>query len=93
MRHNAPIEWELNLEIVNINSGHGWTNPVNSRNEESKLLYLICIKQILEETFDIELYQVVNKEDYFSIEKWSEAYTKYNLSQDSLRSDITVKIR
>jgi hypothetical protein len=93
MRYNEHIDWQLNLEIVNVNIGKGWLKPTNNDNEDSRLLYLICVKQVLEETFDIDLYQITNKEDYINIDKWSDAYNKYNLSQDSLRSDITEIIR
>jgi len=82
------MDWEIDLEIVNINKGNGWIKPATMPSEEKNLLYLICIKQVLEETFDIKLYQLSNIEDYNNIDKWNEIYKKHNLSRDSLRSDI-----
>ncbi|MFA6073165.1 MAG: hypothetical protein WC758_03565 [Candidatus Woesearchaeota archaeon] len=81
-------EWDLNLEIVNVNSGKGWQNSAKLELEEEKILYFACVKKILEETFDIKLYKIETKDDYLSDEKWSESYEKYDLSRDSLRSDI-----
>lgn len=87
------IDWEIDLEIVNINKGNGWIKPTTIPLEEKDLLCLICIKQVLEETFDIKLYQLSNIEDYTNIDRWNEIYKRYNLSRDSLRSDIRGIIR
>jgi len=81
-------EWELDLEIVNINKGFGWTKPSTLKIEEIRPIYLICIKQVLEETFDIKLYELLTEEDYLDEGKWTEAYDRNNLSRDSLNSDI-----
>jgi hypothetical protein len=83
-----PLEWELDLEIVNINKGFGWTKPSTLKIEEIRPIYLICIKQVLEETFDIKLYELLTEEDYLDEGKWTEAYDRNNLSRDSLNSDI-----
>jgi hypothetical protein len=91
--HNLPFEWELDLEIVNVRLGAGWLNPSSLNGEERTLLYIICVKQVLEETFDIELYQFETKEDYLDIMKWSEVYDHHHLSRDSFNSDIRKKLR
>jgi hypothetical protein len=81
------------MKIVNVNARSEWVNPSKLRMEDEKLLYLICVKQILEEIFDIQLYQFETKEDYLDLMKWMEVYDKNNLSRDSLRSDIKEKLR
>ncbi|HJX06305.1 MAG TPA: hypothetical protein VJ461_06360 [Candidatus Nanoarchaeia archaeon] len=87
------IDWEIDLEIVNVNKGNGWVKPTTLSFEERNLLYFICLKQVLEETFDIKLYQLSNIEDYTNIDTWNEIYSKHGLSRDSLRSDIKEKIK
>ena len=82
------IEWELDLEIVNINKGSGWIKPSTLKIEEIRLIYLICVKQILEETFDIKLYELLTEKDYLDASKWTDAYDRNNLSRDSLNGDI-----
>lgn len=82
------LDWRLDLEIVNINSGKGWENPEHVMNKEKNLIYFVCIKQLLEEIFDIKLYQFETIEDYFKGDTWSNAYEKNNLSKDSLHFDI-----
>jgi hypothetical protein len=82
------IDWRLDLEVVNISSGDGWRDPESIQNREKKLIYFVCIKQLLEEIFDTKLYQFETIEDYFNEENWSNAYEKNNLSKDSLHFDI-----
>ena len=82
------LDWRLDLEIVNINSRNGWEDPDNVTSKEKKLIYFACIKEILENIFDIKLYQFETIEDYFNGDTWSEAYKKNNLSKDSLHFDI-----
>lgn len=82
------LDWRLNLEIVNINSGKGWRDPKTTNIKEKKLIYFVCIKQLLEQIFDIKLYQFETIDDYFNEDNWSEAYEKNNLSKDSLHFDI-----
>ena len=82
------IEWELDLEMININKGHGWIAPSTLNIEETRLIYLICVKQILEETFDIKLYELMTEKDYLDTGKWMEAYDRNDLSRDSLNSDV-----
>jgi hypothetical protein len=80
------LDWRLDLEIVNINDGNGWRDPKHMK--EANLIYFVCMRQILEHIFDIKLYQFETIEDYFNGDNWSEAYTKNNLSKDSLHFDI-----
>lgn len=82
------IDWELDLEIANINKGSGWIKPSTLNIEEIRLIYLICVKQILEETFDIKIYELVTEKDYLDTEKWMDAYGRNDLSRDSLNTDI-----
>jgi uncharacterized protein YkuJ len=85
---SREMDWELDLHIVNVNYGNGWIKPSTMNIEEIRLLYFISLKQVLEETFDIQIYQFVTKDEFLNEEKWSEAYNKYDLSRDSLRSDV-----
>ena len=82
------LDWRLDLEIVNINSGKGWRDPKTMQNKEKNLIYFACIKEILENIFDIKLYQFETIEDYFNGDNWADAYQKNNLSKDSLHFDI-----
>ena len=96
MRQKAlkhSIDWEIDLELVNINSGGTWYKPTKINSFDEKLLYLICIKEILEETFDINIYELVTQEDYLIIDKWIETYNRNKLSRDSLRVDIKEKLK
>lgn len=86
--NNRNLDWELDLEIVNINKGTGWIKPSTLNIEDIRLIYLICVKQILEETFDVKLYELVTEKDYMDTSKWMEAYDRNNLSRDSLSTDI-----
>ncbi|MCF7871491.1 hypothetical protein K9L97_00475 [Candidatus Woesearchaeota archaeon] len=88
LSRSQDLDWRLDLEIVNINSGKGWENPENVISKEKDLIYFVCLKQLLEEIFDIKLYQFETIEDYFNRDNWSEAYEKNNLSKDSLHYDI-----
>ena len=82
------LEWELDLEITNINKGSGWIKPSTLNIEEIRLIYLACIKRILEEIFDVKLYELLTEKDYLDTSKWTEAYDRNNLSRDSLNSDV-----
>ena len=86
------LDWRLDLEIVNINSGNGWRDPKYIQKKEGNLIYFACLKQLLEEIFDIKLYQFETIEDYFNGDNWSNAYAKNNLSNDSLHFDIRRKL-
>ncbi|MDD3175854.1 MAG: hypothetical protein PHU51_05235 [Candidatus Nanoarchaeia archaeon] len=89
---SKKLDWTIDLNIVNVNIGKGWVNPKNVQTKELNTLYFICVKQILEETFDIKLYQFSNILDYFNMDNWIEVYKKYDLSKDSLNSDIKRKL-
>jgi len=89
---SKKLDWTIDLNIVNVNSGNGWKNPTKIHAKELNTLYFICVKQILEETFDIKLYQFSNIQDYFNIDNWMEIYKKYELSKDSLNADIKRKL-
>jgi len=87
------LDWELDLEIANVKIGKEWLSPSRLSEKEKKLLYLACVKQVLEETFDINLYELTAEEDYLSTIKWTDAYDRNNLSKDSLRVDILQRIK
>jgi hypothetical protein len=82
------FDWRLDLKIVNANYGSGWQDPEKMRVQENNLIYFICLKELLEDIFDIKLYQFETIEDYFNGDIWSNAYEKNNLSKDSLHFDI-----
>lgn len=86
------LDWRIDLEIININKGKGWENPKNVSSKEINLLYFICLKLIIEEMFDLNLYHFSNIEDYFNIDNWIETYNKYDLSRDSLNNDVKRKL-
>jgi hypothetical protein len=87
------LDWELDLEIANVKIGKEWLSPSRLGEKEKKLLYLACVKQVLEETFDINLYELTAEEDYLSTIKWTDAYDRNSLSKDSLRADILQRIK
>lgn len=88
LTHGGGFDWRLDLKIVNTNHGSGWQDPEKMRDQEKNLIYFICLKELLEDIFDIKLYQFETIEDYFNGDIWSNAYEKNNLSKDSLHFDI-----
>lgn len=99
-------EWELDLEIVNISMDAGkytnqkkiitWNDPkiiYENDRQEHNLLYLIAIKQVLEEMFDIRIYEITTQEDFFNLEKWRSVFLRNKLSMDSFYRDIQRKIK
>jgi hypothetical protein len=88
LTHGGDFDWRLDLKIVNTNHGSGWQDPEHMRDQEKNLIYFICLKELLEDIFDIKLYQFETIEDYFNGDIWSNAYEKNNLSKDSLHFDI-----
>lgn len=99
-------EWELDLEIVNIGVGAEkyadnrktitWGSPdtlYGKDKHEFLLLYLVAVKQVLEEMFSIKMYEIVTQDDYFDIEKWRSAFVRNKLSMESFYGDIQEKIR
>ncbi|NQU78639.1 hypothetical protein HQ545_02620 [Candidatus Woesearchaeota archaeon] len=91
------LEWELDLEINNIKIGSkNWSDPekiIQSDKSEYRLIYLICIKDVLEQTFDIQIYEVMTKPDYFTPDRWEKAYQRNGLSMDSFYSDVQKRLR
>jgi hypothetical protein len=91
------FEWEVDLEMVNIKKEEGeWENPdklLNNDKTEYLLLHLIAMKEILEETFDINIYEIVALNDYFDLDKWEKAYKENDLSKESLHTDVQRKLR
>jgi hypothetical protein len=99
-------EWEIDLEIVNIGVGAQkyadkrktvtWKSP-NILYEHDKheylLLYLVMVKQVLEEMFSIKIYEITTQDDYFNIEKWRSAFIRNKLSMESFYRDIQKRIR
>lgn len=90
---NQQLDWRLELEIVNIKKGTSWIEPKKIHSKELHLMYFICVKNILEDNFDIKLFQFSNLQDYFNIDNWFEAYNTHNLSKESLQFDIRKKIQ
>ncbi|MBN2422106.1 hypothetical protein JXB41_02675 [Candidatus Woesearchaeota archaeon] len=91
-------QWELDLEIVNIKEGKGdWISPAvfkkNHDKIEFSLIYFACVKQVLEEAFDISIYEIITEDDLFNIEKWDKLYKRYNLSRDSFYHDIEGQLK
>jgi hypothetical protein len=92
-----PPEWELDLEITNISTeSEKWTDPKGLKNKDRSeylLLYLICVKEVLEKTFDIRMFEIITKYDYFSLEKWDKAYKRNDLSMESFYSDVQKRLK
>jgi hypothetical protein len=90
------LEWEVDLEIANIKKDDGeWEKPekiLNKDKTEYLLLYLVALKDILEETFDINIYEIVNFNDYFDLDRWEKTYKENNLSTESLDTDVRKKL-
>jgi hypothetical protein len=96
-------EWEFNLEIVNIKvkkhqsriEKNEWMSPnvfSNEDHQEFKLLYLIILKSLIQETFGIVLFEIETIPDYFNYEKWRYAYKRNKLSLQSLDRDLERKL-
>ena len=56
-------------------------------------LYLASARNILEQIFDIKMYELVTEKDYFNIDLWRTAYKRNNLSEESYYKDIEKKIK
>jgi hypothetical protein len=102
-RHNKRVaqkiseepeqEWELDLEIVNIRKDSGkWGLKIQDKTE-LLALYLASARNILEQIFDIKMYELVTEKDYFNIDLWRTAYKRNNLSEESYYKDIEKKIK
>jgi hypothetical protein len=106
LRQKFPDEWELNLEIVSLSrsakkNDYGrivsvWNTPrelLKKDKNEYLLLYFIAVKQVLEETFNLNLFEFSKQEDYFNLEKWRNIYIMANLSMESYYDDIETKLK
>lgn len=97
--HKGEVpQWEVDLEIVNMRKGKGQWHPTQSQghgegSRKSLLLYLACLKQILEEAFDITLYEINTEEEFFDQNNWRKAYRRNDLSEDSLDRDVMRKLK
>ncbi len=100
MRFNAlknfatklPLVWRLDLEIVNVKQGSSWIKPSNLDQELLRNIYFLTLKYLLEFIFDVDFYNFSSLTDYLNVDNWIDAYTKYNLSLDSLQADIRRKL-
>lgn len=92
-----PSQWEVDLEIVNIKKNKGgWQSPKSFEHQhprEFMIFYLACLKQVLEESFDITLYEIDTEEDLFNLSKWDKAYGRTNLSRESFYTDVQEKLK
>ena len=100
-------EWEIDLDIVNISIKNAkkyggnkkiitWRDPnilYKNDRQEYFLLYLVAVKQVLEEVFSIKIYEIATQDDYFNIEKWKSAFIRNKLSMESFYKDIQNKIK
>ena len=58
------------------------------KNEMAIKVELQTVKQVLEDTFSVNLYELETAYDYNSQSKWTHAYNRTNMSRDSLRADV-----
>ena len=87
-------EWELDLQLVNLKqSTTPWKDPRNLNPKTRRLLYFIAFKQILEEGFNIKIYEILTLDDYFNYDKWKTVYTIHQLSMESFRIDVEEKLK
>ena len=93
-------EWEMDLEIVNIGiyskKQITWKDPdilYKKDKHEYLLLYLVAVKQVLEEVFSIKIYEINIQNDYFDIDKWRSTFLRNKLSMESFYKDIQKKIK
>ena len=89
-------EWEVDLEIANIQKNNqGWvqlSKLTNNDKIESLLLYFVALKHILEESFDIKLYEFSTNDDFLNLDNWDKAYKRNSLSSSSYYSDVEKKL-
>ena len=82
-------DWEINLKIVNVRKNNEkWQAPSHDNPQLYDLLYFACLKNILEEFFELNLYELMTEQDLLDIERWEQAYKRNKLSQSSLDIDI-----
>lgn len=90
-------QWEIDLRIENIRKGkEKWRSPdVFEQKEPRKflLLYLACLKRVLQDSFDIILYELSTEEDLLSLGRWDEAYKRTELSRESFYNDVQRRLK
>ncbi len=90
-------QWEIDLRIENLRKEGGkWRPPDVFEQKEPReflLLYLACLKQVLQDSFDIILYELSTEEDILSLGRWDGAYKRNELSRESFYSDIQRKLK
>ena len=92
----SSYHWEVDLDIVNIKVGNGrWQPPTHAIKDQKRLMLLdlIILKKILENTFDVLIYEIVEENDFLDISKWRMAYERNKLSMDSFRNDVEKILR
>ena len=96
-RDGEPPDWEVDLQIVNVREGKGeWQQPDSfgrSHSRDFLLIYLACLRQVLEESFDVKAYELTTEEDLFEPARWEEMYRRNGLSMESYRSDVAEKLK
>ncbi|MBS3165803.1 hypothetical protein J4444_01650 [Candidatus Woesearchaeota archaeon] len=88
-------EWEIDLEIVNVSPPHDnkWRALDTINTKTAQLLYFVAIKQVLEESFNLKIYELSTTEDFLSYDKWKSVYSSNKLSMESFQSDIERNLR
>jgi hypothetical protein len=94
--NDNSLNWVIDLQIVNIKKNkEQWQNPdlYNHKfSKEYRLFYFVCLQRLLEETFNINLYELSTEDDLFDVVKWDNAYKRNNLSRESFYSDVEKKL-
>lgn len=88
-------EWEIDLEIVNIrlNNEKKWKTIDALNPKTAQLLYFIALKQILEESFNVKMYELFQTDDFFNYDKWKNSYRANKLSMESFQNDVERRLR
>lgn len=91
-------EWELGLELVNVQTekSKSWSDPKIIYQKDKKtwlLLYFIALKVILEDIFNIRIYEISTTQDYLSYDYWKQAYSRNKLSMESFHKDIERQLK
>lgn len=65
-------EWEIDLEIVNVslNNDKKWKAWSTLDQKTAQLLYFVALKQILEESFNLKMYELSHMDDFFNYDRW-----------------------
>ncbi len=91
-------DWEMDLEIVNIktNPEENWNDPNITPNQDKKtypLLHFIILKELLEEYFDIRIYEISTTKDYLNYDLWKQTYLRNKLSMESFHKDVERQLK